>query len=69
MIGKAIRDHRAKHPLDFEIDLGDQIDGAFFLDAHAGVELGDLEIAGAHDRFDGGREEQRGEGGAHAPAF
>ena len=57
MIGKALRDHRAEHPLDFEIDLGDQVDGAFFFDTDAGAELGDLEIAGAHDRFDRGGEE------------
>ena len=75
MIREALRDHRAKHPLDFEIDLGDQIDGALFFDTHAGVELGDLEIAGAHDRFDRGREEQwigftrRSHGGLTRPLF
>ena len=65
VIGKALRDHRAEHPLDFEIDLGDEIDRALFFDAHAGAELGDLEIAGAHDRFDGGREEHVGSGVTH----
>ncbi len=59
MIGKALRDHRAEHPLDFEIDLGDEIDRALLLDAHAGAELGHLEIAGAHDRLDRGGEELR----------
>ena len=57
VIGKALRDQRAEHPLDFEIDLGDEIDRALLVDAHARAELGDLEIAGAHDRFDRGGEE------------
>ena len=57
VIGKALGDQRAEHLLDFEVDLGDEIDRALLLDAHAGAELGHLEIAGAHDRFDRGREE------------
>ena len=66
VIGKALRDQRAEHALDFEIDLGDEIDRALLLDAHAGAERGDLHIAGADDRFDGGGEEC-GDRGAHAP--
>ena len=57
MIRKALRDHRAKHALDLEVDLGDEIDLALFFDTDAGVELRDLQIAGAHDRFDGRRKE------------
>ena len=59
VIGKALGDQRAEHALDFEVDLGDEIDGALLVDAHARAELGHLQIAGAHDRFDGGGEKDR----------
>ena len=42
-----------------EIDFRDQVDRALLVDANAGAELGDLEIAGAHDGFHGRREKLR----------
>ena len=59
MIGKALRDQRAEHALDFDVHFGDEIDGALLVDTHAGAELGHLEIAGPHHRFDGGGEQER----------
>src|SRR5262245_41305884 len=66
MIGKPFGDHRAEHPLDLEVHFGAEIDRALLLDTHAGAELGDLQIAGAHDRFDRGRQES---GIVHALVF
>ena len=66
VIGKALRDHRAEHPLHFEIDFGDQIDGALLVDTDAGTEPGEVDLAGAHDRFDGRGQEPRV--GAHDAA-
>ena len=59
MIGKALGDHRAEHPLDRHVDLGDEIDRPFLVDLEVAAELRHLQIAGADDRLDGGREKQR----------
>ena len=56
MIRKAFSESRAAHPLAFEIDFGDEVDGALLVDADAGTEPGPVNVAGADDRFDGGRE-------------
>ncbi len=59
VIGKAFGDERAKHFLDGDIDFGDEVDRAFLVDLHAAAERGHLHVAGAHDRLDGRRHEQR----------
>ena len=38
VIGKALRHERAEHALDFQIDFGDEIDGAFLVDVDVGAE-------------------------------
>ena len=56
VIGKPLGDHRAELALDLEVDLGDQIDRALLVDADVGAEAGQLDLAGANDRFDRGGE-------------
>ena len=51
MIGKALGDQRAEHPLDLHVDLGDEIDRAFLFDVEV-ARAGQLHGAGLHDRFD-----------------
>lgn len=54
MIGKTLGNHGAAHLLALDIDFGDEIDGAFLLDAEAGFAPGGLNGAGAQDDFAGG---------------
>ena len=57
MIGKALGDERAEHPLDGDVDFGDEIDRALLVDAEVAAELRHLQLAGADDRLDGRGEE------------
>lgn len=59
MIGKARADHRAKLPLDREVDLRDEIDRSLLVDAHRRAEALDHHVTRADDGFDGGGQEQR----------
>ena len=48
-----------EHPLDRQIDLGDEIDGPLLVDTEIAAEARHLDVAGANDRFDGGGQKQR----------
>ena len=69
MIGKALGDELAEHPLDGDVDLGDQIDGALLVDAEVAAEPRHHGVAGADDGLDGGGEEQRIARGNHWPTL
>src|SRR5262249_17390538 len=58
MIGKAFGDEVAEHPLDSHVDLGHQIDRAFFPDANVAAERSEVQLARANDGFDGCGEEE-----------
>jgi hypothetical protein len=64
MIGEAFGDEVAEHPLDREVDLGHEIDGALLLDVNIAAEARHLDLASANDRLDGGGQKQRG--GSHS---
>jgi hypothetical protein len=53
VIGKPFLDHRAKHPLTLEVNVGDEIDGAFLVDPEPGRAAFDLDVAGAKDDLGG----------------
>ena len=59
MIGKPFGDERAEHPLDRDVDLGDEIDRALLVDAEARRRTRHLDVAGASDGLDGGGEKER----------
>ena len=52
VIGKALGDQRAEHPLDGDVDLGHEIDRPLLVDLEVAAELRHLQIAGADDRLD-----------------
>ena len=56
MIGKALGDDRAAHPLALEIDFGDEVDRPFLVDAESGFAARHLDVAGAEDDFGCGGE-------------
>jgi len=58
VVRKAFGDERAEHALRRQVHLGHEVDGAFLLDVEVGPEAGSLDLAGAQDRFDGGRQEE-----------
>ena len=58
MVGESIGDELAKHPPHGDVDFRDQIDDAFLVDHHVAPEARHLQISGAHDRFDCGRQEE-----------
>ena len=58
VVGKPLRDERAKHALDVAIDLGDEIDRSLFLDVKI-VGAGQLHGADLDDGFDRSREKNR----------
>ena len=59
MIGKAIRNQVAEHPLDFQIYVGHEIDDALLVDANVAAEACDLNRAGPHHGLDGRGEQER----------
>ena len=52
--GESLGDHRAELPLDLQVDLGDQVDRAFLVDAHVAAEPRQLHVAGTNHRLDRG---------------
>src|SRR3954465_7537437 len=56
VVWKSRRDERTEFTFDPEIDFGDQIDRAFFVDPHGAAEMRHLNFSGADDRLDGGSE-------------
>ena len=56
MIRKPLRDQLAKHALDGQVHFGDEVSGAFLVDAERLTELRHLQFAGTDDRFDRGSE-------------
>ena len=67
MVGEALRDHRAEPALDLDVDLGDEIDRAFLVDAEIAAEVFELDLSRLHDRFDGRGEQQRLRCVSHRP--
>ena len=59
VLRKPLRDERTEHALDGDVDLGDEIDRPFLVNAHGTAEVRELDVAGADDGLDGGGEEQR----------
>ena len=59
MIGKALGEDGAAHPLALEIDLGDEIDRAFLVDVKARLAPRHLDGAGLKHDFNGRGEEDR----------
>ena len=59
MIRKALRDERAEHPLDGDVDFRHQVDRPFLVDVKVAAEPFELKLSGLHDRFDRGRQQQR----------
>ena len=56
---KPLGEHAPAHPLDFEIHLGHQVDGALHVDPDVAVEMGELDLARAQHDVDGRGEEPR----------
>src|SRR2546426_858107 len=65
--GTPLRDERAEHALDLEVDLGDEVDLPFLPDVEVAAEPGHLHRARAQDGFDGGGEKDRRKRVRHRP--
>ena len=59
MVRETLGDQRPEHPLDLEVDRGDEIDRAFLVDSDVAAEARDLDVAGAKHGLDGGGQQER----------
>jgi hypothetical protein len=56
VIGKTLGNEGPEFTFNAQIDLGDEIDGAFLVDTEIATEMRHLNFAGAYDRLDRGGE-------------